>query len=311
MLANDPHLSPSLPSVWYQMGLHCRTVSDKCRYDVAGYTFAGMPGVVIGHNQEIAWGLTNSGADVTDLYLEKITGEGYQYDGKVVPFETREETIKVAGGDAKKIVVRETNNGPLLSDRDDELVKTGKKATVDSSAPDRGDGYGVALRWTALEAGTTMDAVSAIDRARTRRFREAAALFDVPSQNLVYADSEHIGYTLPGRIPVRAEDHDGSVPAPGWSSKYRWTGEYIDQDELPYKYDPDRGYIVTANQAVVDKDEYPYTLTTDWGYGARSQRITSLIEQKIKDGGKISTDDMRQMQLDDGSEMANYWCPSC
>ncbi|GAA2589619.1 MULTISPECIES: penicillin acylase family protein [Streptomyces] len=310
LLANDPHLSPSLPSVWYQMGLHCRTVSAKCQYDVAGYTFAGMPGVVIGHNQEIAWGLTNSGADVTDLYLEKITGEGYQYDGKVVPFEAREETIKVAGGDSKKIVVRETNNGPLLSDRDDELVKTGKKATVETAAPDRGDGYGVALRWTALEAGTTMDAVFAIDRAQNwDDFREAAALFDVPSQNLVYADDEHIGYTLPGRIPVRAKGHDGSVPVPGWDPKFRWSGEYIDQDELPYEYDPERGYIVTANQAVVDEDAYPYTLTTDWGYGTRSQRITSLIEQKIKDGGKISTDDMRQMQLDNSSEMAKLLVP--
>ncbi|MEU7249911.1 penicillin acylase family protein [Streptomyces sp. NPDC045251] len=309
LLANDPHLSPSLPSVWYQMGLHCRTVSDKCRYDVAGYTFAGMPGVVVGHNQEIAWGLTNSGVDVTDLYLEKITGDGYQYDGKVVPFETREETIKVAGGESKKIVVRETNNGPLLSDRDNELVKVGKKATVETAAPDRGDGYGVALRWTALEAGTTMDAVFAMDRAQNwDDFREAAALFDVPSQNLVYADSEHIGYTLPGRIPVRAKDHDGSVPAPGWDPDYRWTGEYIDEDELPYEYDPERGYIVTANQAVVDED-YPYTLTTDWGYGTRSQRITSLIEQKIKDGGKISTDDMRQMQLDNSSEIAKLLVP--
>ncbi len=97
LLANDPHLSASLPSVWYQMGLHCRSVSDNCRYDVTGYTFAGMPGVIIGHNQDIAWGLTNSGVDVTDLYLEKITGDGYQYGDKVVPFKTREETIKVAG----------------------------------------------------------------------------------------------------------------------------------------------------------------------------------------------------------------------
>ncbi|MEU6101722.1 penicillin acylase family protein [Streptomyces flaveolus] len=311
LLANDPHLSPSLPSVWYQMGLHCRTVSAKCQYDVTGYTFAGMPGVVIGHNQDIAWGLTNSGVDVTDLYLEKITGDGYQYDGKVVPFETREETIKVAGGEPKKIVVRETNNGPLLSDRDDELVKVGKKATVDAAAPDRADGYGVSLRWTALDAGTTMDAVFAIDRAKDwDTFREAAALFDVPSQNLVYADTEgHIGYTLPGQIPIRAEGHDGSVPAPGWNSKYRWTGKYIDPDELPYEFDPDRGYIVTANQAVIDEDKYPYTLTTDWGYGTRSQRITALIEQKIKDGGKISTDDMRQMQLDNSSEMAKLLVP--
>ncbi|MBT3152779.1 penicillin acylase family protein [Streptomyces sp. CHD11] len=309
LLANDPHLSASLPSVWYQMGLHCRSVSEECRYDVTGYTFAGMPGVIIGHNQDIAWGLTNSGVDVTDLYLEKITGDGYQYDGKVVPFETREETIEVAGGPARRIVVRETKNGPLLSDRSDELVRTGKKATVDSAAPDRGDGYGVALRWTALDPGRTMDSVFAINRAKDwDDFREAATLFEVPSQNLVYADTEgHIGYTLPGRIPTRAEDHDGSLPAPGWDADYRWTG-WIDQDELPYEFDPERGYIVTANQAVVGKD-YPYTLTTDWGYGARSRRITDLIQSKIKDGGKVSTDDMRQMQLDNSSSIAKLLVP--
>ncbi|MGW3555420.1 penicillin acylase family protein [Streptomyces griseoincarnatus] len=309
LLANDPHLSASLPSVWYQMGLHCRSVSDKCRYDVTGYTFAGMPGVIIGHNQDIAWGLTNSGVDVTDLYLEKITGDGYQYGDKVVPFETREETIKVAGGSSRKIVIRETNNGPLLSDRSDDLVKTGKKAAVESAAPDRGDGYAVALRWTALEPGRTMDAVFAINRAKDwDDFREASELFEVPSQNLVYADTEgHIGYTLPGRIPTRAEKHDGSVPAPGWDPDYEWTG-WVDQDELPYEFDPERGYIVTANQAVVDED-YPYTLTTDWGYGARSQRINDLIQSKIKDGGKISTDDMRQMQLDNSSSIAKLLVP--
>jgi penicillin amidase len=310
LLANDPHLSPSLPSVWYQMGLHCRTVSSTCQYDVSGYTFAGMPGVIIGHNQDVAWGLTNSGVDVTDLYLEKLTGDGYLYNGKVVPFETRVETIKVAGGESKEIIVRETNNGPLLSDRDDELVKVGKKATVDTAAPDRGDGYGIALRWTALDAGRTMDAVFEMDKATDwNDFRAAAALFEVPSQNLVYADTEnHIGYTLPGRIPTRAKDHDGSIPAPGWDAKYRWTG-WIDQDELPYEYDPKRGYIVTANQAVVGKD-YPHTLTTDWGYGTRSQRITDLIESKIKGDGKVSTEDMRQMQMDNSSEIAKLLVPT-
>ncbi|MFH8700116.1 penicillin acylase family protein [Streptomyces sp. PAN_FS17] len=310
LLANDPHLSASLPSVWYQMGLHCRAVSSKCQYDVSGYTFAGMPGVVIGHNQNISWGMTNSGVDVTDLYLEKLSGDGYLYDGKTVPFTTRQETIKVAGGSPKKIVVRETNNGPLLSDRSDELVKVGRKATVDTAAPDRGDGYGIALRWTALDPGTTMDAVFAMDKAKNwTDFRAAAALFDVPSQNLIYADTEnHIGYTLPGKIPTRPQGYDGSVPAPGWDAKSRWTG-YIDDDELPYEYDPARGYIVTANQAVVDKAKYPYTLTTDWGYGARSQRINDLIQSKIDDGGKISTDDMRQMQLDNSSEIAKLLVP--
>ncbi|MFJ8593739.1 penicillin acylase family protein [Streptomyces sp. NPDC093598] len=312
LLANDPHLSPSLPSVWYQMGLHCRSVSSTCQYDVSGYTFAGMPGVIIGHNQDISWGMTNSGVDVTDLYLEKITGDGYLYDGKVKPFKTREETIKVAGGEPKKIVVRQTEDGmPLLSDRDEELVKVGKKASVDTAAPDRGDGYGVALRWTALQPGTTMDAVFAMDKAKDwSDFRKAAAQFEVPSQNLIYADTEnHIGYTLPGKIPLRAKGDDGSIPAPGWDSKYRWTG-YLKQDQLPYEYDPERGYIVTANQAVIDPDKYPYTLTTDWGYGARSQRITDLIQSKIKDGGKISTDDMRQMQLDNSSEIARLLVPT-
>lgn len=309
LLANDPHLEASLPSVWYQMGLHCRTVSSKCQYDVTGYTFAGMPGVVIGHNQNIAWGMTNSGVDVTDLYLEKLSGDGYLYDGTTKPFTTRTETIKVAGGSSKKIVVRETNNGPLLSDRNDELVKVGKKATVDTAAPDRGDGYGIALRWTAEDPGTTMDAVFAIDKASDwSEFRSASAKFDVPSQNLVYADTKNnIGYTLPGRIPVRGKG-DGSLPVPGWDSKYDWTG-YIPQAALPYEYNPKRGYIVTANQAVIDKDKYPYTLTTDWGYGTRSQRITDLIQSKIDGGGKISTDDMRQMQLDDSSEIAKLLVP--
>ncbi|MEU1176746.1 penicillin acylase family protein [Streptomyces sp. NPDC005820] len=311
LLANDPHLSASLPSVWYQMGLHCRTVSSKCQYDVTGYTFAGMPGVIIGHNQHIAWGMTNSGVDVTDLYLEKLSGDGYLYDGKTKPFESRTETIKVADGSAKKIVVRQTEDGmPLLSDRSKELVKVGQKAGVDNAAPDRGDGYGVALKWTALEAGATMDAVFAMDRAKDwDDFRDAAKLFDVPSQNLIYADTEdNIGYQLPGKIPTRAKGDDGSVPVAGWDSKNAWTG-YIDFKALPYELNPKRGFIVTANQAVVD-DKYPYTLTTDWGYGTRSQRITDLIKNKIQGGGKISTDDMRQMQMDNSSEIAKLLVPT-
>lgn len=309
LLANDPHLSPQLPSTWYQMGLHCRTVSKDCQYDVSGYTFAGMPGVVIGHNQDIAWGMTNLGADVTDLYLEKFEGDGYSYDNKVLPFKSRVETIKVAGGKSKKITVRETGNGPLLSDRDSELGKVGKKATVDSAAPDRGDGYGVSLRWTALKPGKSMDAVFELNKAKDfTDFRKAASSFEVPSQNLIYADTKgHIGYQAPGKIPVRGKG-DGALPAPGWDSDYRWTG-YIPQSALPYEYDPKRGYIVTANQAVVDEDKYPYKLTSDWGYGARSQRITDLIQSKIKNGGKVSTEDMRTMQMDNSSEIAKVLVP--
>ncbi|MEU8508700.1 penicillin acylase family protein [Streptomyces brevispora] len=310
LLANDPHLAPQLPSLWYQMGLHCRAVSATCKYDVAGYTFSGMPGVIIGHNQDIAWGFTNLGADVTDLFLEKVSEDGYQYDGKVKPFITREETIKVAGGRDRRITVRETNNGPLVSDRSGELEKVGQKAPVTNAAPDRADGYGVALKWTALEPGKSMDAVFELNRAKDfTSFRAAAEHFEVPSQNLIYADTKgHIGYQAPGRIPVR-KSGDGTMPSPGWSSEYGWKKDPIPFDELPYEYDPKRGYIVTANQAVVDEDKYAHMLTKDWGYGSRSQRINDLVESKIKGGGKISTDDMQKMQMDNTSEIAALLVP--
>ncbi|MBB5939811.1 penicillin acylase family protein [Streptomyces zagrosensis] len=315
LLANDPHLAPQMPSLWYQMGLHCNQVSAKCPYDVAGYTFSGMPGVVIGHNQDIAWGMTNLGADVSDLYLEKVTTDSYLYDGKQRPFTTRKETIKVAGGKARHITVRSTKHGPIVSDRDDELEKIGEKAPVGDAAPDRGDGYAVSLQWTALKPSKTMDAVFQLNRASDfTEFRAAAANFAVPSQNLIYADTKgNIGYQAPGQIPLRGKDKngkpiDGRYPAPGWDSAYDWT-KYIPQKALPYEYNPKRGYIVTANQAVIDREKYPYLLTDDWGYGARSQRITELIESKVKDGGKISTDDMQTMQMDNSSEIAKLLTP--
>lgn len=310
LLANDPHLAPQLPSLWYQMGLHCRVPSETCRYDTAGYTFSGMPGVIIGHNADIAWGFTNLGADVTDLFLEKVSGEGYQYDGRTEPFVTREETIKVAGGKDRHITVRETNNGPVVSDRSGELEKVGRKAPVTNDAPDRADGYVVALKWTALDAGRSMDAVFELNRAKDfTTFRAAAKNFEVPSQNLIYADEKgNIGYQAPGTIPVRKKGGDGRLPTPGWSSDYGWKTERIPFDELPYEYNPKRGYIVTANQAVID-EKYPNLLTKDWGYGARSQRINDLIESKIKGGGKISTDDMQKMQMDNQSAIAAELVP--
>lgn len=312
LLANDPHLAPQMPSLWYQMGLHCRTTGPKCNYDVSGFTFSGMPGVVIGHNQNISWGMTNLGADVTDLYLEKVSADGYLDDNRQRPFTTRKETIKVAGGESHEITVRSTDNGPIVSDRDDELGKVGKDAPVGNAAPDRGDGYAVSLRWTALDPGRSMDGVFELNRAKDwSGFRKAAEHFEVPSQNLIYADTKgNIGYQAPGRIPVRGKGDgrfDGTYPAPGWDPKYQWKG-YIPQKALPYEYNPQRGYIVTANQAVVD-EKYPYLITKDWGYGSRSQRINDLIQSKIKDGGKVSTDDMQTFQKDNSSEIARLLTP--
>ncbi|MCM2390023.1 penicillin acylase family protein [Streptomyces albipurpureus] len=310
LLANDPHLAPQLPSLWYQMGLHCRKVSASCSSQTSGYTFSGMPGVIIGHNKDIAWGFTNLGADVTDLYLEKLTGSTYQVGGEQKDLVTRKEVIKVAGGESKTITVRETGNGPLVSDRSTELEKVGQKAPVANNAPDRATGYGVALRWTALDPGKSMDAVFELNRATDfRSFRDAAKKFEVPSQNMIYADSKgNIGYQAPGKIPVRGKG-DGSVPAPGWDPDYKWKKDFVPFDEMPYEENPERGYIVTANQAVIDPKKYPHLLTKDYGHGARSQRINDLIESKIQDNGKISTEDMRTMQMDNTSEIAEILKP--
>lgn len=280
LLANDPHLATQQPGIWYQIGLHCTTVGPACPYDVTGFSFAGMPGVVIGHNQRVAWGFTNFGADVADLFLEKVTGGTYEYEGKPQPLTTRTETVKVAGGKPVRFTVRSTRHGPLMSD----VLGDEKQA---------GHGDAVALDWTALTPSATMDALFELDRATDwTAFRAAAADFAVPSQNMIYADtSGNIGYQAPGRIPVRRAG-DGSYPVPGWTGQYDWTGT-IPFDKLPAEYDPPDGYLTTANNAAVGPG-YPYLLTTDWEYGYRSQRITDLITH----GGRLDAAAMQRIQAD-------------
>lgn len=305
LLANDPHLGASLPSVWHQIGLRCATVSDECPFDVAGFGFSGVPGVIIGHNDRIAWGFTNLTTDVTDLYLEKIEDGQYWYDGALVPLEERTETIQVAGGDDVELVIRATVNGPIVSGLTGDFTAiaaspyTGTDGAVAPPADAPEGEYAVSLRWTALEPGTTATALFAMNAARDfDDFRGAAALFDVPAQNLVYADIEgNIGYQTPGRLPIRGAG-DGSMPQPGWDSAYAWQG-YIPFEELPVSYNPPEGFIVTANNAIVGED-YPYFLTRDWDYGWRAARITELIQRKIANG-PITADDLRSIQADNFS----------
>jgi penicillin amidase len=313
LLANDPHLSPSLPSIWYQIGLHCETVGPQCGFDVAGYSFPGMPGVVIGHNDDVAWGFTNEGADVSDLYLEKIDGADYLYDGKELPLTEHQETIDVAGGSPVTITVRATRHGPLISDVDANDKLVGKDAPAarngdpaQGAAP--GIQYGVALQWTALQANSTMDALFELDQATDwTSFRAAAVDFTVPAQNIVYADTKgNIGYQAPGRIPIR-KNGDGRWPVPGWTDQYDWTG-YIPFSALPNEYNPSQGYIVTANNAVVGPT-YPYTLTTDWDYGYRSQRITQDIQKLTYNGRKVSVADMESIQNDSYNPEAALLAP--
>ncbi|QIX28856.1 penicillin acylase family protein [Nocardioides sp. JQ2195] len=305
LLANDPHLGTSLPGIWYQVGLHCRTVSDACPFETSGFSFAGVPGVVIGHNADIAWGFTNLGPDVTDLFLEKVAGDSWTYDGKRRPLQTRTETIEVRDADDFELTVRETDHGPLLSDVSKELSTVGANADA-PDGPDRGNGYAVALKWTALEPSNTADAILELNRASNwDEFRSAAADFAVPAQNLVYADREgHIGYQAPGRIPIRKSGNDGSLPVEGWLPENDWSGKYIPFDALPKLFDPQEGFIVTANQAVVD-DSYPLYLTDDWDHGYRSQRIRDLITAE----GELSIDEMTDLQTDDRSALADVLVP--
>ena len=306
LLANDPHLGIAVPGIWYQMGLHCRELTEACPFDLSGFTFSGMPGVMIGHNQQIAWGFTNLGPDVVDLYLEKVQEKSYLYDGKLRPLVTREETIEIFGEDEPfTFTVRSTRHGPLLSDVSPELSTVGANAPVSGTAPDRANGYGVALSWTALTPSRTADAIFMFNAATNwDEFREAAGQFAAPSQNLVYADRDgHIGYQAPGRIPIRQSGR-GDYPAQGWLSANDWTGDFVPFDALPSVLDPDGGIIATANQAVVDSD-YPFYLGSSWSYGYRSQRILDLLSSKEK----FSVEDMAAMQLDSRNGMAPTLVP--
>ena len=304
LLANDPHLGVTLPGIWMQMGLHCRTVTEACPLDVAGFTFSGVPGVVIGHNADIAWGFTNLGPDVSDLYLEKVRGDEWRYDGRWRPLRTRTETFGVAGEDDVTLTVRSTRHGPLISDVSDQLAEVGEQARVAGTAPN--GGYAVALEWTALHPAPTADAILALDAATDwDSFRAAAAEFAVPAQNLVYADrAGHIGYQAPGLVPIRKSGNDGLVPVAGWRPENDWTGDYVPFDGLPNLLDPEEGYIVTANQAVIGPD-YPYHLTDDWDAGYRSQRIDDLLA----DEGELSVRDMLDVQLDDRHPLAASLTP--
>jgi penicillin amidase len=290
LLANDPHLGAQMPSIWYEVGLHCLEKNEDCPYEVTGVSFAGAPGVIIGHNDRIAWGLTNVGPDVQDLYIEKINPDNpnqYEVNGEWVDMELVEETIQVAGGDPVPLTVRYTRHGPLITDT---YLPEDFTANAGIELP---ESYAIALRWTALEPIYTFRAMWKFDRAQNwEEFRLAAQDWAAPAQNLVYADVDgNIGYQTPGNIPFR-RNGDGSLPVPGWTDEYEWQG-YIPFEELPFAFNPPEGYIVTANNAVVR--DYPYLISQVWAYGYRAQRIVDLIESAP---GPIDVATIQQMQGD-------------
>jgi penicillin amidase len=295
LLANDMHLGIQMPSIWYEVGLHCQPVEAAgCPYNVTGFSFAGTPGVIVGHNDYIGWGVTNLGPDVQDLYVERVNpadANQYEVNGEWVDFEIVREEITVAGRDEPEVLdVRVSRHGPVLNDVREDLPVGADQV--------------LALRWTALEPGGIFRAVVALDQAQNwEQFRAALQDWDFPSQNFVYADVEgNIGYQTPGRIPIRASG-DGQLPVPGWTDEFEWTG-YIPFEELPRRFNPPEGFIVTANHAVVDED-YPYLIALDWDRGYRAQRITEMIEAL----DRVSAEDVRNIQGDNKSLSAGEIIP--
>ena len=284
LLANDMHLAIQMPSIWYEIALHGvaedgtvrRTAA--CPFQVRGLSFPGAPGVIAGHNDRIAWGHTNLGGDVQDFYVERLNPDNpdqYEVNGRWVDMEVRVETIKVRKADEPvRLRVRTTRHGPVLSDRALWSELGGYTVTPGREFPDGVGLTAVALRWTALEPGRLFEAVLRLDRASDfREFREALRYWDVPAQNIVYADVDgNIGYQVPGLQPIRARGH-GLAPAPGWTDQYEWTG-YIPYEKLPYLFNPEEGYIVTANARMAGPS-YPYFLGSEYllrGTGAPHPR---------------------------------------
>jgi penicillin amidase len=286
LLANDPHLGVQLPSIWYMNALHCRVVSATCPYDVAGVSFPSAPGVILGHNARIAWGATNTGPDVQDLFVETpdpANPANYLYRGASVPFDTRQETIAVAGGDPVTITVRETVHGPVLNDVVSDLADAEKL---------------YAFRWTALtEQDGQIGALLKVNVATSfAEFRDAFRDYVAPAQNFVYADVDgNVGLQIPGRVPVRPAGDDGRRPVDGSSGDHDWTG-YIPYEELPALYNPPDGLIVTANNNPVD-GSYPYHLGSEWDPGWRATRIRQLLDAAAADGG-VTQETLARIQND-------------
>ncbi len=289
LLANDPHLGISMPSIWFITGLHCATVDAACPYDVAGVSFPGVPGVVLGHNARIAWGATNVDPDVQDLVIETVDPvDPTRYlrpDGTSAPFTVRTETIGVAGEAPVTIEIRETDHGPILNDVDDRLA----------------DLPPTALRWTSIHPSAgpdgTLDAVLGMNVAGDfAAFRAALSTYLAPAQNFVYADVDgHIGYQLPGKVPIRSDPDDhGLRPVRGDDGSGEWTG-FIPYDELPTRLDPEIGWIVTANNAAVGED-WPDFIGAEWDPGWRAERVIDRIESA--QGAGLTVDAIADIQGD-------------
>jgi penicillin G amidase len=276
LLCNDPHLTPSVPSIWY--AAHIRAGSD---FESAGVTMPGLPFVLIGHNRRIAWGFTNSFADCQDLVIEEFDSAAalrYRTERGFEPARLVREIIRVkdASDEIEEVVI--TRHGPIVERIDD---------------PAHSHWRGLALQWTALAPGTSMAALLALQRAEDwQAFRSALNALDAPSQNAVYADDDgHIGYFLAGRIPRRRRRASG-VPVCGWAGGARWD-RFLSEHEVPQQLDPPEALIVTANNRIVG-DDFPFYIGSDYMNGYRALRIRELLAER----SALDSATMQRVQMD-------------
>jgi len=270
LLSNDMHLGHQVPSVWYESHL------TGPGYDVAGVTFAGMPFIVVGHNQRIGWGFTNVGPATYDLYIENFNDRGeYQTATGWQQTQHRAETINVRGGSPVTIDVPITRHGPIVS----EIFS--------------GETRRLALKWTAFDPGVMEIPFFGVNRAQNwQEFRQAISHMGIPSQNAVYADVDgHIGYITTGKVPTRKQPSQG-VPVNGADDANEWSG-YIPFEQMPNAFDPAGGIIATANGRV-SPDGYPFQLGLEWVSAERTQRIYRVLRQDKK----FTSADMLALQTD-------------
>lgn len=287
LLANDPHLKLTAPALWYFARLEAPGLK------VAGATMPGLPFVVLGQNEGIAWGFTNTNPDVQDVYLEQIKeGDASRYrtaDGWA-DFESFKEVIRVKGQADVALTTRATRHGPVISD-------AGTSVVAGLSGAASGPRYALALRWTALDADAgSIDAGLAISRAGSvAEFITAAQEYKAPMQNMVVADKAgSIGFIAAGRVPLRRADNDlhGQAPAPGWEPRYDWAG-FLGADKTPREINPARGWIATANHRITSAD-FPHYITSEWAAPYRQQRIEALLKARPRH----DKESLRQIQTD-------------
>ena len=288
ILANDPHLGFTAPILWYLATIKAADL------DVAGATVPGLPFVVLGHNQRIAWGVTSTNIDVEDLFVEQIAGDGTQYLTPAGPqsFETANETIAVKGGASVPLVVRRTRHGPVVSDVSADVAKAGGKEVV------------MALAATFLQPkDTTAEAMHKLSRADGwESFVAALKDWQVTPSNFMFADTAgNIGFMAAGLVPVRKKGW-GLVPRPGWGGETGWTG-FLPFEQLPNVLNPAAGRIVNANNRIAP-DDYPHFLSFDWDPSYRAGRILDRLQAQPQ-----TLPTTQQIQMDHVSEMARRMLP--